>query len=107
MKSKRKSLEPYQEHLQNLVAEKQFADELVHFSVDEQSTVLAEEHRADVIPLLMRILDGKMHARVTKKGFSKRPAIFRFVAGCRPEELETFLNTVFAALDCSDRKSTS
>ena len=36
-----------------------------------------------------------MHAKTARKGVSKRPAIFRFVAGCKPDELEMFLKTVF------------
>ncbi|CAD5215453.1 unnamed protein product [Bursaphelenchus xylophilus] len=90
-----KELDPYKENFENLVADKQFSDELVHFSVDEHSTVVVNEHRDTVLPILMRVLDGKMHSKAGRRGVSKRPAIFRFVAGCRPEELELFLKTVF------------
>ncbi|CAD5211202.1 unnamed protein product [Bursaphelenchus okinawaensis] len=90
-----KELDPYKENFDNLVADKQFSDELVHFSVDEDSTVVATEHRSHVLPVLMRLLDGKMHAKSGRRGVTKRPAIFRFVAGCRAEELDLFLKTVF------------
>lgn len=90
-----KKLDLYKENFENLVADKQFSDELIHFSIDEESTIVKSEHRDEVIPILMKILDGKLHSKVGRKGVSKRPAIFRFVAGCKPEELELFLKTVF------------
>ncbi|KAI6179072.1 Small subunit processome component 20-like protein [Aphelenchoides besseyi] len=92
---KNKALELYRQNFDKLADDKTFRDELIHFSVDNENTVIAVEHRSTVMPVLMRLLDGKMHAHVTRKGTSKRPAIFRFVAGCLPEELEMFLKTVF------------
>lgn len=74
--------------------EKAFRDELLHFSVDEGNTVLDEEHRQHVMPVLLNLLDGKMNTR-TSKNIPRRPVIFRFVASCRSEELELFLRTVF------------
>ncbi|KAI6183438.1 Small subunit processome component 20-like protein [Aphelenchoides bicaudatus] len=67
------------------------------FSIDEDNTKLAEEDRADVIPVLLNLLDGKMHTK-TKKNIPRRPIIFRFVASCRPNELELFLKTTFWAI---------
>lgn len=91
---KNKNLEPYRQNFENLAEEKSFREELLHFSVDEENTILAEEHRADVIPVLLNLLDGKMGTK-TSKNIPRRPVIFRFVAGCRPEELELFLHVVF------------
>jgi U3 small nucleolar RNA-associated protein 20 len=95
---KNKSLTPYREHFDNLVDEKAFRTELLHFSVGEENTILADEDRTVVIPVLLNLLNGKMHTR-TKKNIPRRPLIFRFVAGCRPEELELFLQTTFWAIN--------
>jgi hypothetical protein len=58
---------------------------------------LNDEDRPVVIPVLLNLLDGKMHTR-TKKNIPRRPLIFRFIAGCRPDELELFLQTTFWAI---------
>lgn len=91
---KHKSLVTYRQHFDNLVDEKSFRTELLHFSVGEENTTLADEDRSVVIPVLLNLLDGKMHTR-TKKNIPRRPLIFRFVASCQPDELELFLQTTF------------
>ncbi|KAI6238019.1 Small subunit processome component 20-like protein [Aphelenchoides fujianensis] len=96
---KNKALEAYRENFEKLVDDKTFRDELVHFSVDGENTAIAGEHRAEVMPVLMRLLDGKMHSHTSRRGASRRPAIFRFVSGCLPDELEMFLRTIFWSLD--------
>jgi hypothetical protein len=41
-------------HLENLLNEKKLRDELVLFSVDEKNCVIAPEHRASLMPVLLK-----------------------------------------------------
>lgn len=42
------------ENLQRLLEDKSFKEELVHFSISEETAVVKMEHRPDLIPVLMR-----------------------------------------------------
>lgn len=42
------------ENLQRLLEDKSFKEEIVHFSISEETTVVKTEHRPDLIPVLMR-----------------------------------------------------
>ncbi|GJQ79470.1 hypothetical protein Trydic_g16323 [Trypoxylus dichotomus] len=65
MTYKFKYLIPYKEHLYNLVDDKNFKNELVAFRVDPESSMIQEEHRNEVIPIIMNIVFSKM---VSKTG---------------------------------------
>uniref|UniRef100_A0A915BRI6 DRIM domain-containing protein n=1 Tax=Parascaris univalens TaxID=6257 RepID=A0A915BRI6_PARUN len=95
---KYKFLIPYKENFENLTNGKTFLNELVRFGIDTQDSAIADEHRTDVIPLLMRLLYGKMHTHVASDATARRAAIFRFLAGCRPQELDVFIGVLFAPL---------
>lgn len=45
---------PYKEHLERLMEDKTFRDELTSFSSDEESNVVIPEHRAEFIQILIR-----------------------------------------------------
>ena len=45
---------PYKEHLERLMEDKTFRDELTSFSSDEESNVVIPEHRAEFIRILIR-----------------------------------------------------
>ena len=102
MSYKYKYLMPYKENFARLLEDKSFKDEIVLFSIDHESSVVSSEHRADVLPVLMRILYGKMHTKTGKgttgKQYSgvRQSIILRFLSGCKQDELETFINLVFA-----------
>lgn len=42
------------ENFERLISEKTFRDEMVLFSINADSQVINEEHRGDLIPILMR-----------------------------------------------------
>lgn len=42
------------ENLQRLLDDKSFKEEIVHFSISEETAVVKTEHRPDLIPVLMR-----------------------------------------------------
>ncbi|XP_030881758.1 small subunit processome component 20 homolog [Leptonychotes weddellii] len=45
---------PYRENLQRLLEDRSFKEEIVHFSISEDNTVVKTAHRADLFPILMR-----------------------------------------------------
>ncbi|CAD6199919.1 unnamed protein product [Caenorhabditis auriculariae] len=68
-------------------------------SEDEEDAVVLDEHRSSVIPVLLRVLNGKLNIRETKKGaVSRRNGILRTISGCRPNELSFFFDLHFEKL---------
>lgn len=44
----------HRENLERLLEDKSFKEEIVHFSISEETTVVKTEHRPHLIPVLMR-----------------------------------------------------
>ncbi|VCW66097.1 unnamed protein product [Gulo gulo] len=92
---------PYRENLQRLLEDKSFKEEIVHFSISEDNTVVKTAHRADLFPILMRILYGRMKNKTGSKTQGKAASgtrmsiVLRFLAGTQPEEIEIFLDLLF------------
>jgi len=59
MTYKKKQLLPYHENLENLLNDATFRNELTQFSIDSENSIVKEEHRPAVVPVLIRILYGK------------------------------------------------
>ncbi|KAM6984775.1 small subunit processome component 20 homolog [Aplochiton taeniatus] len=89
---------PYKENLERLLDDKHFKDEIVHFNISEERAVVDASHRAQLIPLLMRILFGRMRSKAGSKFQGKSAAaarssiVLRFLAGCQAEELGMFID---------------
>uniref|UniRef100_A0A8C7G5K8 UTP20 small subunit processome component n=1 Tax=Oncorhynchus kisutch TaxID=8019 RepID=A0A8C7G5K8_ONCKI len=89
---------PYKENLERLLDDKHFKDEIVHFNISEEQAVVDASHRAQLIPLLMRVLFGRMRSKTGSKFQSKSGAmqrsstVLRFLAGCQSEELGIFID---------------
>ncbi|KAK8782799.1 hypothetical protein V5799_015864 [Amblyomma americanum] len=100
-----KFLTPYRENFERLLDEASFRSEVVLFNVDDAGEgAVQEEHRAEVIPILMRVLYGKMHTRSGlatggKSSFTARQGtVLRFLASCREAELGAFVDLELATL---------
>ncbi|XP_075285568.1 small subunit processome component 20 homolog [Opisthocomus hoazin] len=104
MTYKHPHLLPYRENLQRLLEDKSFKEEIVHFSISEETAVVKTEHRPDLIPVLMRILYGRMRNKTGSKTQGKSSAgtrmsiVLRFLAGSLPEEIRMFLDLLFEAV---------
>uniref|UniRef100_A0A672UNL4 UTP20 small subunit processome component n=1 Tax=Strigops habroptila TaxID=2489341 RepID=A0A672UNL4_STRHB len=104
MTYKHPHLLPYRENLQRLLEDKSFKEEIVHFSISEKTAVVQTEHRPDLIPVLMRILYGRMRNKTGSKTQGKSSAgtrmsiVLRFLAGSLPEEIRMFLDLLFEAV---------
>ncbi|XP_040003243.1 small subunit processome component 20 homolog isoform X2 [Xiphias gladius] len=89
---------PYKENLERLLNDKHFKEEIVHFNISEEAGVVDASHRAKLIPLLMRILFGRLCSKAGSKFQGKATAasrssiILRFLAGCQAEELGMFID---------------
>ncbi|XP_059968757.1 small subunit processome component 20 homolog [Mesoplodon densirostris] len=92
---------PYRENLQRLLEDRSFKEEIVHFSISEDNTVVKAAHRANLFPILMRILYGRMKNKTGSKTQGKSASgtrmsiILRFLAGTQPEEIQIFLDLLF------------
>nr|XP_061809338.1 small subunit processome component 20 homolog [Nerophis lumbriciformis] len=89
---------PYKENLEKLLDDKHFKEEIVHFNISEETGVVDASHRDGLIPLLMRILFGRMRSKGNSRFQSKASAstrssiILRFLAGCQEAELGMFID---------------
>ncbi|KAK6060163.1 Down-regulated in metastasis [Cooperia oncophora] len=96
-----KALLPYKENFERLLDEKTFREQLVLFTINEEdgNSIVHIDHRKTVMHVLLRFLYGKLWSQ-TKRNFaeSRRAAIFRYLGGCRQEELLEFLKILFAPI---------
>lgn len=95
---------PYQENLLNLLDEKRFRDEIAVFvHVGRDDSVIEEEHRGELLPVLLRILYGRM---ISKAGANsgqagqagRRKAILRTLSLLPDQDFELFMQLAFGPL---------
>ncbi|XP_033113828.1 small subunit processome component 20 homolog isoform X2 [Anneissia japonica] len=91
---KHKYLTPYQDHFKLLMDDKTFREEITLFNIDPEHGVVEKNHRAGLIPILMRILYGKMLSKAKAGCAQKRSVILRFLAGSEESELGEFIDLV-------------
>ncbi|KAG7172232.1 small subunit processome component 20 homolog [Homarus americanus] len=95
---------PYKESLYNILDDQAFKNALTLFSIDGSEQSVLEEHRSDLMPVLMRILYGKMHFKTGSNSSGKakisvrKAIVLRFLAGARESELSSFLELAFDVL---------
>lgn len=101
---KDKYLLPYRESLYGLVSERNLKNELARFQLDHESDAIQEEHRADLIPIVMRIIYAKMVAKTGMRtggkagGSARRKIVLRFLAGTREYEMLVFVRMAFRSI---------
>ena len=95
---------PYQENLLNILDETRFKDELAVFvRVGGEDSLIEQEHRAILLPVLLRLLYGRM---ISKAGASssqagqagRRKAILRTLSHLSEEEFGLFMHLSFGPL---------
>lgn len=101
MSYKHKYLTPYRDSLFNLVDDKNFKDELTNFRVDQESSTVQDDHRKDLIPVVMQIVFSKMSVKTglrtggKSSGQLRRNLVLRFLSGCKEEEMFIFIERAF------------
>ena len=89
-------LEPYQENLTNLLDDASFREEIsVFVNVDGRDSTIKDEHRQDLMPVLLRLLFGKVIARCgssSRRGqVIKRKAVLGAMSRFDPGDLREFV----------------
>lgn len=96
-----KFLTPYVDKILRLLDEKRVRSELSLFSIDSESSHIREDHRAQVIPIVHRVLFGRMLSRVDKKSSGRDKAdmrksiVMRYISGCTVKEILDFFGILF------------
>ncbi|KAH8554731.1 armadillo-type protein [Umbelopsis sp. PMI_123] len=94
---KNPSITPYADNLNNLVDETRFRDELSTFMINYEQNTVDPAHRKDLMPVVMRVLYGRMVQRKGKgaaKGNmgNRRKAVLGAVACCEEDEVRFFIH---------------
>ena len=100
---KASSIVAYQENLLNLLDDARFREEVAIFvNVDQRDSTIQGEHRQILMPVLLRILYGKVTARSGPTGRRgqgiKRKAVLEAIARFEPQDLDEFVNIALGPL---------
>nr|CAG8462811.1 15738_t:CDS:10 [Entrophospora candida] len=94
---KHKGIVPYKDNIKNLVDETKFRDELSTFSLSKDNSTIEFAHRAEVMPIIIRILYGRMIDRKgktsSKTGMgARRVAVLSALINCQESELRFLID---------------
>ncbi|KAL1966904.1 hypothetical protein VTN77DRAFT_3648 [Rasamsonia byssochlamydoides] len=98
------SILPYQENLLNILDESRFRDELSAFvHVGKEDSTIEEGHKGELLPVLLRILYGRMVSRAASHSGSggqagRRKAILRTLSQLSEPDFEQFVQIAFGPL---------
>lgn len=99
------SVIPYVESIRKLLDVKQLRSELSVFSIDaDEGHQIMVKHRPHLIPIIQRIIYGRMISSLGKKASGRDKAIkrkdfvMRFMSGCTDEEVVSFFGLLFKPL---------
>lgn len=102
---KKKFLTPYKENLYNLIDDKCFKTELSTFNLDREESTVIEDHRDDLMEVVLRIVYSKMNAKIGMRtggksaGQHRRTMVIRFLGGCHEREKLVFIRMIFKFFD--------
>lgn len=96
---KLQGIQPYQENLMNLLDDSRFREEIMVFLHDDEA--IQEDHRHDLVPILLRILYGKMIAAGnSKRGQAvKRKAVLEAISRFGEKDLRAFVHLILGPLN--------
>ncbi|EON63763.1 hypothetical protein W97_02991 [Coniosporium apollinis CBS 100218] len=95
----------YEENLTNLLDDARFREQIsVFLNIGDDDSTLQEEHRAEIMPLILRLLYGKVIARTGsasgRRGQeSRRKAVFIALTRFGLEDVRQFLQIALGPLD--------
>lgn len=97
------SIRPYQENLLNILDESRFREELAAFvRIDEDDSKVEKGHKADLLPILLRLLFGRMISKASSSGSGgqggRRKAILRTLSHMSEPDFELFVQIAFGSL---------
>lgn len=96
---KLQGIQPYQENLMNLLDDSRFREEIMIYLHDDAA--IQEDHRHDLVPILLRILYGKMIAAGnSKRGQAvKRKAVLEALSHFGEKDLRAFIHLILGPLN--------
>lgn len=96
---KLQGIQPYQENLMNLLDDSRFREEIMIYLHDDEA--IQEDHRHDLVPILLRILYGKMIAAGnSKRGQAvKRKAVLEALSRFGEKDLRAFVQLILGPLN--------
>ena len=96
---KLQGIQPYQENLMNLLDDSRFREEIMIYLHDDEA--IQEDHRHDLVPILLRILYGKMIAAGnSKRGQAvKRKAVLEALSRFGEKDLREFVHLILGPLN--------
>ncbi|KAK6501947.1 U3 snoRNP protein [Arthrobotrys musiformis] len=92
------AIRPYEENLTNLINESKFRDEITNFiQVDKNESIIQDDHRSQLMPVLLRVLYGRSlsrkNASAGSRGMeSRRISILASLANFRDEDIKMFVD---------------
>ncbi|CAI7600877.1 unnamed protein product [Penicillium manginii] len=94
---------PYQENLLNILDEARFKDEMsVFVRVGGEDSLIEQEHRPALLPILLRLLYGRMISKAGSSGqagqVGRRKAILRSLSLLSEEDFGLFMQLAFGPL---------
>uniref|UniRef100_U9SZI5 Uncharacterized protein n=1 Tax=Rhizophagus irregularis (strain DAOM 181602 / DAOM 197198 / MUCL 43194) TaxID=747089 RepID=U9SZI5_RHIID len=94
---KYKGVTPYEDNLRNFVNEVKFRDELSTFSLNKENGSIEFSHRAELMPIVIRLLYGRMISRKGKSSSSsgmgtRRVAVLAALVNCLESELKLLVD---------------
>ncbi|XP_057544903.1 uncharacterized protein LOC130824041 isoform X1 [Amaranthus tricolor] len=98
---------PYEKHLKNLVNSKYLREELATWNLSEESNFVQGEHRAQLVPLVLRLLMPKVRSLKTlasrkHASVSNRKAVLGFIAQLSVSELPLFFKLLMKSLQFTE-----
>lgn len=96
------ALRPYQESLLNLLDEARFRDEITAFLHGDQGRGIQAEHRSQLVPILLRLLYGKLISRTGNQTAKRtqglrRKVVLEAIARFEDSEIQDFLDIAFGS----------
>ncbi len=98
------SILPYKENLLNILDDARFREEIsVFVHVDDEDSTMQQNHRQELMPILLRLLYGKIISRGgsgsgRREQQAKRKAVLETLARFGPQELEDFIQIALGPL---------
>ncbi|EED22071.1 HEAT repeat protein (DRIM), putative [Talaromyces stipitatus ATCC 10500] len=95
---------PYEENLINILDESRFREELsVFVHIDDEDSKIEKGHKPEILPILLRLLYGRMISRAASSSGSggqtgRRKAILRILAQMSELDFELFVQIAFGVL---------
>ncbi|KAK9281533.1 hypothetical protein L1049_004436 [Liquidambar formosana] len=94
---------PYDQHLKNLISSKNLREELTTWSLSKEANLIDEQHRACLVPLVIRILIPKVRKLKTlasrkHSSLHLRKAVLGFISQLVVDELPLFFSMLIKPL---------